>query len=367
MSLMQKYVYPFLDKQQFARQQVDYFMYLSQLLAGAQGKITMRTVFAQEIKRYGMGHFRGRLARKWLLDFEDNGGDLALTWRAWVPYEVWLFIRLSQQQGNEMLVLALQQVAQQLQQRKKMQRQLLLLLSPAFAAVVVCGLMLFAIPLFTVPSLQEVFAVVPVDVYGEHTIRLFRFSQWLQNYALLAVLCVGLGLSVVFYSLGRYQGRVRPILDHLEPWKSYKLIAGWQLLALLALLLKSSTSNLRFASALVLLFERASPWLRGYLTRIQQRIDQGEAGSKSLDVGLMPSEVVWFMQDLEQCQGVAGALRHTAERQKWVLERSLTVKAHIWRWLILLGCVIFLLSLGGWHYIVMDEFRKALLLVYTGY
>lgn len=365
MAFIYKYFYSYLDKQKFVRHQVDYFVYLSHLLAGARGTITMRTVFAQDISRYGVRHFRGRLAQQWLLSFEKNGGDLALTWKNWVPHEVWLFIRLSQQQGNDMLVLALQQIAQQLQQRKKIQQELLLLLAPALAAIAVCSLMLFAIPFFTVPNLRDVFAVVPVDLYGAKTTLLFSFSSWLQDYGLLTLFFVFLSALLVGYSLGRTQGRLRSLLDHCEPWQTYKLSAGWQLIALLALLLKHPTGHLSFASALALLFERANPWFKNYLVRIQKRIAQGDAGARSLDVGLLPKDVVWFMQDLEQCQGIAQALQSTAERQQWLLRRRLVVKAQLWRWLILLACVLFLLGLGGWHYIVMDEFRKALLLIYT--
>lgn len=365
MDFIYKYLYLFLDKQKFIRHQEDYFMYLAHLLAGARGAITMRTIFVLDVNRYGIRHFRGRLARQWLMAFEKNGGDLALTWQKWVPHDVWLFIRLSQQQGNDMLILALQQVAQQLQQRKKTQQELLLLLAPALAAIAICSLMLFVIPFFTVPSLKDVFSVVPVELYGAKTISLFAFSAWLQRYGLFGLFFLFLWVLLISYSLGRNQGRLRLILDYFEPWQTYKLIAGWQLLALLALLLKNPTGQLPFASALALLFDRANPWFRSYLVRMQQRVAQGEAGAKSLDVGLLPKDLLWFMQDLEQSQGIAQALQHTAERQRWVLSRRLVWKAHVWRWLILLGCLLFLLGLGGWHYIVMDEFRRALLVVYT--
>lgn len=365
---MLKYWYAlrhFLDLLEFKKHQADYFLYLAQLLQGAQGQYTIRAIFAADGQRYGTKHYRGRLSQYWLRLYQQNGGNLALTWRSAIGSDAWLLLKTSQEQGDLALLQALKMLAKQQQQQKQFKGMLFQLFWPVAFALLILVLVLFLIPMFTVPQLQQTFYAVPEHFYGDYTLRLYAWAFYSQRYGLwfilvLALLLVGSVLSLPFYS-----GRWRVLLDYIEPWRSYKSLQCLSMLSLISLLLQSASRQLRLAPALQLMQSSPNPWLRHHLQKIQQKITQGETGAYSFDVGLLPKDLVWFLADMEQSQGLSQALHLSALRLQQVLAYRLPLQAQLWRWFILLGCVGGLLLIGGWHYVVIDELRQALLMFYA--
>lgn len=355
----------YFDEQTFKKHQADYFLYLSQLLRGTQGQYTVRSVFAADAQRYGYGHYRGRLAAYWLRLYQHNGGNLAQTWQGVLSAEVWLLLDTAQGQGDKALLVALDVLTQQLQEQNRLKGQLVQLFWPVGFALALFVAMLFLMPWFTVPQLQSTFHAVPKEYYGTYTSWLFDWAQFSQRYGLLLLSSVLGVLCVIVFSLPTYKGRWRPILDHFEPWQSYKSIQGLRLLTLLSLLLNDSSRQLRLAHALQLIERSPNGWLRHYLKRIQYRIAQGDTGADSFDVGLYSQDILWFLMDMEKSQGLSRALALSSQRLHSVIARRLPLKAQVWRWVMLLGCVAALLLIGGWHYVVIDELRNALLMLYA--
>lgn len=355
----------FFDEWEFKKQQADYFLYLSQLLQGTQGQYTVRSIFAADAQRYGARHYRGRLAAHWLAQYQQNGGNLALTLQGVLSADAWLLLKISQDQGDQALLQALNTLALQLEEQKQFKGMLLQLFWPVAFAVLLLSAVLFLMPWFTVPQLQQTFYAVPEEFYGAHTQRLFAWSQFTQQYGIWLVLTLVVGFVLIVISLPRYSGRWRRYLDVLEPWRSYKSLQALRMLVLLSLLLQNASQQLRLAQALQLMQNSPNRWLRHHLQNIQQKIMQGETGAYSFDVGLLNKELVWFLADMELSQGLVRALHLTTLRLQTVLAKRLPLQAQLWRWVVLLGCVMALLSIGGWHYVVIDELRQALLMVYA--
>ena len=355
----------FFDVREFKKNQADYFLYLSQLLRGTQGQHTVRTVFAADARRYGPRHYRGRLSAYWLAQYQRNGGNLALTWRQVLSDDAWLLLRLSQEQGDRALLTALDALSKQLQEKKQLQGMLAKLFWPVGFVLLLLALMLFLMPWFTVPQLQNTFYAVPESAYGFYTQRLFAWAAFSQKYGLGIVLFVFFLLFLTSWSLPRYVGRWRVYLDHIEPWKSYKSMQGLAMLMLISLLLNNASRQLRLAQALQLMQSTPNIWLKSHLKKIEQKITQGETGAVSFDVGLLSRDVVWFLADMEQSQGLVQALRLTTDRLQQIILQRLPLKAQVWRWGLLLCCVASLLLIGAWHYVVIDELRRALLMFYA--
>ena len=355
----------FFDEQEFKKQQADYFLYISQLLQGAQGQYTIRSIFASDALRYGQRHYRGRLAKHWLAQYQQNGGNLALTLQSVLSADAWLLIKISQQQGDQALLQAVETLAQQLQEQKQFKGLLLQLFWPVGFALILLSGVLLLMPWFTVPQLQQTFYAVPAEFYGPYTQRLFDWSAFTQKYGIWFVLACAILFVFTVISLPWYGGRGRRYLDLIEPWRSYKSMQSLRMLVLVSLLLQSASKQLRLAQALQLMQHSPNPWLRHYLQKIQQKITQGDTGAYSFDVGLFPKDLVWFLADMEQSQGIAKALHLTSLRWQSVLARRLPFQAQVWRWVVLLSCVAALLLIGGWHYVVIDELRQALLMVYA--
>ena len=297
--------------------------------------------------------------------YQHNGGNLAQTWQRVLSPEVWLLLDTAQGQGDKALLVALDILVKQLQEQNQLKGQLVQLFWPvAFAFALFTG-MLFLIPWFTVPQLKNTFHAVPAEYYGTYTTWLFDWAQFSQRYGVLLI-SVALGMIfIIIFSLPIYKGRWRPVLDYFEPWQSYKSIQGLRFLTLLSLLLNDSSRQLRLAYALQLMERSPNKWLQYYLKRIQYRISQGETGADSFDVGLFTQDIIWFLTDMEKSQGLSQALSLGMQRLHSVISRRLPLKAQVWRWVMLLGCVAALLLIGGWHYVVIDELRNALLMLYA--
>ena len=354
-----------LDQQRFRKNQADYFSYLSVLLKNSQGQLTLRSVFDADRKRYGLGHYRGRLAQQWLISYEQNGGSVATTWRAVLSPSAWLLLQSSQAQGDQALLDALALLATQQQQSQRLQATIRQLLWPVIAVSGLLVLVGWLIPSFTVPQLLHTFYAVPAHSYGPKTRALFAWADWSTHYApVLGLFVIFLGLGVV-YSLTRFTGQSRRLLDHIEPWRSYKQIQAAHLLALVALLLNNSSAPMRLAEAIQRVGQHATPWLASQVQDIQQRILQGQVGAQSFATGLLAQETQWYLEDTEHSQGIAVALQLSQQRLYEQLQKQLLLKAQVGRWCLLLGGVLALLAIGGWHYLVIDELRRALLMLYT--
>ena len=353
------------DCWQFKRQLADYFYYLSQLMQATQGQMTLRTVFAREAERYGLNNYRGRLAWHWLQRYEQCGGDLALTWSQVLPSIDKLVIQMGQARGDQALAVAFNLLAQQHQQRVLLRSHLLTALWPVFIALLLISSMMALIPLFTVPELLATFVVVPEELYGAKTKWLITFSQFVSSYGVV-VLCTGVAVGAgIAFSLTRFVGRARPLLELFEPWRSYKILQSTYFFALLSLLLNDQVAQLRLGQAVQLIGQSSNKWLVWQVQKIQERMVRGEVGAKGFATGLLNPSSQWFFEDVEQSQGIGRALSVMHERLYQHFQKQILLKAQIWRWLLLLGCVGGMLAIGGWHYLVIDEMRRALLMFYA--
>ncbi len=355
----------FCDRWQFKREQADYFLYLSQLMQATQGHVTLRTIFAQEAQRYGPHTYRGRLALYWLQRYEHNGGDLAQTWAGVLSAVDRLVIQMGQARGDQALAIAFELLTQQHQQTRHLRSSLALLLWPVLIALVLISCMLALIPLFTVPELAATFAVLPAELHGAKTHLLFTTAQFIDRYGVLVLFGLVLLLLGVWCSLSRLTGRLRNWLDFLEPWQSYKMLQSTYVFALLSLLLNEQVAQLRLGQAVQMLGQSSNKWWVWQAQKIQERMVRGEVGAKGFATGLLPQSMQWFFEDVEQSQGIARALVVLQQRLQQQFQKQLLLKAQVWRWFLLLTCVGVMLAIGGWHYLVIDEMRRALLMFYA--
>lgn len=355
----------YLDLLRFKRQRVDYFHYLAQLLHATHGQLTLRAIFALESQRYGLGTYRGRLATYWGQCYEHNGGDLVQAWGAMLSSVDQLIIQLAQLRGDNALAVAFELLAQQHQELKILRSQLSQILWPVVIAVFLLGLIFSLIPLFTVPELRSTFAVLPTELYGAKTQALFKAAEFMQSYGLVIALFGGLSLFAIALSLTWLTGPVRDTLDFIEPWASYKKFQTTYFFGLLALLLNQHVAQLRLGQAVQQIAQGSDRWLAWQAQKIQSRMLQGEVGARGFATGLLPRTWQWFFEDIEQSQSILPAISLIHQRLLDQFKKDLLFKAHLWRWLLLLTCVGLMLAIGGWHYVVIDEMRRALLMFYS--
>lgn len=353
------------DKRCFRSQRAEYFEYLYAVLAGVEFRRTLSDVFWADQQRYQAKHWRGRLAAVWWQTYQQSGGDLYAVWQEYLSNDELVLLRSAQQAG--MLEQGLQLLADYLLGMKQHQGLLLSIVWPALVGVWVPVGVLIAVPLYTVPALQDIFQDLPTEFYGHYTQQLFAFAAFLQSYGF------GLGIGLIVLLLLLYQAlhtQAHVARRFLDRWSIFQLmsqVAALRLLSLLAVLLRpASAKQLSLRTALELMQQGAGPWMRWHLRQILARINEGHIGAHSFNSGLLNPDTYWFFSDMAQAQALDQAARRTAQRLSHQLSWQGQRLATRWRWLILGACAMLTLLMGLWHYVVMDELRQSLSLFYAG-
>lgn len=349
------------DRHCFQRKRIDYYDYLASLLAGIDGVRTLKDVFEQDALRYGSSSLRGRLSRHWLNMYQRVGGDLYATWEAHLPRTELALIRAAQSLGNRALTTTLHELSVILRLLQEAARILSGTLWPAALALCVAVLISLAVPWFTVPRLMNTFATVPVDYYGSLTKGLIRFASIIGDYYLVFIIAVIAGSVVIVMSLSRAAGSIRRYLDHYLWWNVYRNISALRFLCFLQIALgDTDIGSVQLRAALLRMRAGASQWLCSHIDVMLRRIDQGVVGPETFDTGLFTREQFWFLSDMILARGLSSGLALARDRiQRHVLV-VVARQAVVMRWIILLMCVGYVLSLTLWHYAVIDELRRAL-------
>lgn len=354
------------DCRRFSASRADYYDYLSALLQGMQGRRTLKDVFEIDARRHGADSVRGRLSAHWLRTYQLAGGDLYVTWLGAIPQNELSLIRTAQHFGNATLVRTLGELARALNLESAARRIMTSTLWSSVLAVAILCTMLLAIPWFTVPRLLQTFAGLPADYYGRLTRALIDLSAGVQTHWLF-VLILTLGGGLLFlWSLPNTSGAVRRALDRHGLWRIYRYLHALRFLALLAIVLaQDQGGSTQLRPALVSQKTGLSPWHASYVDAMLARIDAGMTGADTFDTGLLDREQFWFLSDMIVARGLHAGLLLSTERLQTHVLGTVARQAAVLRWVMLLGCLVCLMGLGLWHYAVIDELRRSLMLFYA--
>src|SRR5690606_38915186 len=118
-------------------------------------------------------------------------------------------------------------------------------------------------------------------------------------------------------------------------------------------------------TGLAMLSSGASPWLMAHINLMLTQVDSGFTGPDTFDSGLLDQELYWFFSDMVMARGLGAGLRLTSERLRVHVTDKLAREATRLRWCLLLTCLACLLGLALWHYAVIDELRRSLMIFYA--
>lgn len=354
------------DRRRFSSVRADYYDYLSALLQGMQGRRTLRDIFERDAGRYGVQSVRGRLSLRWIQSYQSAGGDLYATWLGCFPQDELGLIRMAQSFGNVSLLRTLEELARVLQLTARAKAILTTTLWSGAIAMLVAFLMVLAVPWFTVPRLLRTFSTVPPEYYGGLTRSLLRFAELVQgNWLFLAVLLIG-GGSLFLWSLPNTCGPLRRALERFAPWRVYRYVAALRFMTLLAIVLgRDGSESTQLRTALLMQKSGASKWQASHIDAMLARVDAGMAGADTFDTGLLDRAQFWFLADMVAARGLQAGLTLGAERLRTQVLETVAKQALALRWILMLGSLACLLGLGLWHYAVIDELRRSLMLFYA--
>lgn len=354
------------DVRGFRSQRADYYEYLSDFMHAVAGARTLKDIFEQDARRYGASTRRGRLSAYWAQAYPLAGGDLHATWRGAFPEDELVIIRVAQLSGNAALIETLKDLAAAQRLVHEAREILVNTLAAALAAVLVWVAMMLAVPMFTVPRLQNVFGMLPVEYYGHATRELFGLAVWVERWwPWVASLTLAI-MSLLAWTFPNLVGAPRRWLDHVLFWRLYRCVAAVRILSVLhVVLVRNDASSTQLRTAIGLLCRGASRWNAWHLNLMVERIDRGWVGARTFDTGLLDRPLYWYLQDLATTRGLVAALSLCKERLATQVLKSVAYQAAVSRWVMLLACVASLLGLGLWHYVAIDELRRSLMIFYA--
>lgn len=134
---------------------------------------------------------------------------------------------------------------------------------------------------------------------------------------------------------------------------------------LTVVLRRHSSAPTQLRTALALLCAGASPWMRRHLDDMLDRIDHGVVGAETFDTGLLDAELYWYLQDMTQARGLVVALTLTRDRLISRVMPQVSRQAQVLRWSMLIVCVCAMLTLALWHYVVIDDLRRSLMIFHA--
>jgi len=356
-----------MDCWQFRRMRGEYCDYLAALLDGMRGCRSLRDIFALDASRHGAGTARGRLSARWLRIFEISGGDLHGTWRDAFPQDELVLIRSAQAAGNRALVGALAELALAGKVEADMRRAFAGALWAAAVAMTLMYLMLLAVPWWTLPRLQQAFSVLTPEYYGNLTRKLIGLGDAVRQYWVVVLVLSCGAWAFVIWSMPALAGPLRKCLDRFFCWRLYRHMQGLRLLGLLSILLGGGEAQAtRLRPALMSLGEGATPWLAAQIEDMCARIDAGFTEASIFDTGLLDAGQFWFFSDMVASRGLHAGLSIAVRRLRRDALMAAIRQANAWRWVLLIGSAAGMLGLGLWHYAVIDELRRALMLLQAG-
>lgn len=355
-----------LDRIRFSGQRADYFEYLSVLIAGTQGRLTVKSIFEQDARRYGALTVRGRLSQRWALAYQVTGGDLYATWLGCMPQAELSLIRVAQFSGSTAFTRALGNLAEAVELERRARRIVSATLWSALLSLAVVLAMVLSVPWYTVPQLQQVFGAVPPEYYAALTRALFGFSALVHKAWALVVIFSLAGFAVLLWSLPNFTGRLRESLDQCFVWRIYRSVHAVHCLALITIALaRSDSASTQLRTALLMQRMGASPWLGWHLDAMLARVDAGLTGAETFDTGLLDRDLYWFFSDMAAAHGLAQGLVLLRQRLKDRVLDTVAARARAIRWAVLLSCLTALIGMALWHYAVIDELRRSLMFFYA--
>ncbi|HEY9460548.1 MAG TPA: hypothetical protein VIR04_07100 [Paralcaligenes sp.] len=356
----------YIDAWRFAPRRADYYDYLSCLMDGMQGSRTLKDIFQADARRYGPCTVRGRLSLRWANAYQAFGGDLYMTWLGCFPLAELSVIRAAQAFGNTALTATLRDLAEAADLAQRAKELLFSTLWAAALSVIALLAMVLAVPLFTVPRLLHTFYSVPSELYGPLTRSLIAFSIFVQAQWLFVLVLVLGGGALIVWSLPNLSGAARRRLDKFLFWRSYRHVNAMRFLALLAIILaRQGSVSTQLRTALSMQKTGSSRWQCWQIDAMLERINMGQAGAETFDTGLLDQDMFWFLSDMAAARGLAAGLSLTRRRLENRLLATVARHALALRWCSLLFCLACLLGLGLWHYAVIDELRRSLMLFYA--
>lgn len=353
----------------FRGKRSEYYRHVANIIEGTKGRKKIRQIFLDDAQRY-KNKSRGQLSKHWAHMFDKHGGRYGKVFEGTLPADEVMLIRLIQQKGGDsILPEGLRDLADTTALVKKAFNVVKVAIIGFIAPLMITGVVLAGLPLFTVPQYREIAGDLPLELYPERIKTLFAISDFLANNVLELIAVVIITLGLVLYSLPRLKGRVRKIFDSkiLFVWATHRDFEAVKFLSNLSLViktrgsksepLKDALNNLRFG---------AGPWKADLIDRMSENLlHRGMKLHDVFRVGLLDKEVQDDLEDMIIATGLNEALEYIRPRLEEMIVRKLEKRCKRFMWIMILTCTVSVLYLFVLGQLGSQDLQQAVLNYFT--
>jgi len=353
-----------LASRRFAKQRADWYEYLSDMNQDSDGRRTIRDILAADAARYGQRTARGILSAHWAARLEETG-HMGQAMADTLPAREVGTLAGMQAMGQNVFVEGLRDLAGLVRLTDTLKS---VLVSTLCVAMIATALMLFmlmvALPWYTAPTIRESFPDLDVSLFGAPAATFFGLCAWLRDYSVALWLVLGVAAGLFAASFAWWDTSLRRRLDAWGPYRLYRDVQAIGVISTAATAVKARAGQaVPLRAALQMQRLGASRWLVHRLNAIIARMEDSRAGAAIFDVGLLPRDMYWYLEDLTHSLGLDIALQKTRLRLESRLLVHVRTRAMVLRWVLLLGAVTTMLGLVVWHYAVIFDLRNATMLL----
>lgn len=252
----------------------------------------------------------------------QNGGMLSEAMEWWVPHTEQMIVMAGEQSGR--LEVALQMVSGVVMSGRRIRFAIVGgLIYPIVIFVMTLGY-LFLFGKLVIPRFAS---IVSPDRWHGVAHSLYMMSRFVQGGMIYCVIAMVLALVALFYSMPRWAGNARVVLDRFPPYSVYRLIVGCGFLVAFSSL---QAAGFTVEKSLGRLADNAKPWLRqridDMLFGVKSGLNVGEA-MKNTGYGFPSEEIVDDLCVYAEYKGFAEALQSLAD--EWMQEGVTIIEAQM--------------------------------------
>jgi type II secretory pathway component PulF len=252
----------------------------------------------------------------------QNGGMLADAMQWWVPHTEQMIIMAGEQSGR--LELALTTVSGVVLSSRRIRTAIV---GGLAYPVVILAMTIGYVYLFGKLVIPRFTSIVSPDRWHGVAHSLYTMSQFVQGGMIYCVAVLVVLGALLIYSMPRWSGNARVVLDRFPPFSVYRLIVGCGFLVAFSSL---QTAGFTVEKSLNRLAVNARPWLRqridDVLFGVKSGLNVGEA-MKSTGYRFPSAEIVDDLCVYADYKGFAEALHALAD--EWMQEGVATIEAQM--------------------------------------
>lgn len=141
---------------------------------------------------------------------------------------------------------------------------------------------------FSTSLAPELTRSIPMSAMDDSQRALFSFAAVVASTWLFALPAMIAGLGLAIWSMPRYTGPFRTMLDRLPPWSVYRIYSSATFMIALSSLIKAGVpieSAIRFIRA------QSSPWMKEHTSVMVGRLRAGVEQGDAMDTGLLSNRM----------------------------------------------------------------------------